>query len=347
VSSGNPEKFPWGLNAPTLRQRLVFAAAIGVVASLGLLLKFAYRPSEPVDFDLIWLGARLLWQGKDPYQLIGPASSVHWNFPLLYPATSLVAALPLAIMPIRAAAVAFVFVGSALLGFGITQDGWHRLPIFASAAFLDTTLGAQWSSILVAGIFLPSVCVIACAKPQVGLGVLAAANSRRAWTTACIGSLALGGVAFVLLPSWFGEWLTIVRAADHMKAALLQPGGFLIAIVLLRWRRPESWALLVIASLPQTLMWYSFLILLSFPRTYREACVLSLTSSIGYLLYHFALDHLQPTQSTVRILWVIVICTTYLPCVIAILRRPNRTQPPNLWPGQTLTSRTELQGGGS
>jgi hypothetical protein len=323
VSAGNPEKFPWGDNSPSRRSRLLFALLTGIISSLAVWSKLLYRPSEPVDFDLIWMGSRILWSDADPYQLIGPAGAVHWNFQLLYPAPALIAALPLALLPIHAAAIAFVFIGSALLAFGSTRDGWHRLPLFVSAAFVDTTLGAQWSSLMVAGVFLPIACVFACAKPQVGLGAVIASASRQNFLIAATGTLVLSTIAFIMLPEWFGEWLSIARKIDHMKPALFQPGGFLILFALLRWKRPETWGLLTIALLPQTLMWYSFLILLAFPRTYREACVLSLLSSSGYLIYHLALDRLPPTEATMTILWLIVIATTYMPCVAMIVRRPN------------------------
>jgi hypothetical protein len=261
--------------------------------------------------------------GGDPYLLIGPGKAFYWDFPLLYPATALVASLPLSLLPMHAAALSFIFASSAALTFGITHDGWHRLPMLASAAFIDSTLGAQWSSLLVAGVFLPALCFVASAKPQVGVGVIGASASRRALAIAAAGAIALAVPAFVLLPRWFSEWIDLVRAATHLKAALFQPGGFLILIVLARWKRPEAWAILLISAIPQTLMWYSFLILIAFGRTYREVCILSFISSIGYVVYHLALDRLPAVGSTLTLLWWIVIATTYLPCAVTIGLRPN------------------------
>jgi hypothetical protein len=271
------------------------------------------------------MGSRLLRIGSDPYLLIGPGKPIHWNFPFLYPATAVVAMLPLSLLSMHTAALCFVFVSSALLTFGISHDGWHRLPILASAAFIDSTLGAQWSSLLVAGVFLPAVCFVASAKPQVGIGVIGAAASRKSLAIAAAGALALSVPAFVILPRWFSEWVDLVRAANHLKAALVQPGGFLILIALVRWRRPEAWAILLISAIPQTLMWYSFLILIAFATTYREACALSVISSIGYVVYHQMLDHMPDNGSTLILVWWVVILTTYLPCVLVIVRRPQAT----------------------
>jgi hypothetical protein len=194
------------LNDPTRKQRIFVALTIGIGATLALFLRLAYRP-DPVDFDLAWFGARMLWAGRDPYPLAGPNGLFHWNYHLLYPAPALVAAMPLALLAKRPAAYAFTFISAALLGFGITRGSWHRLPILASAAFVDTTLGGQWSSILVAAIFLPTLAAIACVKPQLGLAALVGASSRRAITAALLGTLLLGAISFALVPSWFGEWL--------------------------------------------------------------------------------------------------------------------------------------------
>lgn len=330
MSQGNPERFPWGSNLPNRQRRIAVAFAIGTVAFLILLQKFIRQPDSGTDFDRVWFGARMLWQGRDPYLLVGPGRVFASDYLLIYPATSFVVALPLTVLSMRSAALVFVFIGSALLGYGATRDGWHRLPMFASGAFLDNALAAQWSPLLVAGLFIPVLAVFACTKPQLGFAVLAGSFRRISIVAAAIGAVILLTVAFALLPTWLGEWLAAASTAKHMKVALLQPPGFLIALVLIKWRRPESWAVLVAAALPQTLSWYSFLILLAFPRTYREACVLSLVSSVGLFLADWVAETRPAVEPTGQILWAIVICTTFLPATIAILRRPNEAAHPAL-----------------
>lgn len=328
MSAGNPERFPWGLNVPTQRQRIAVAFAIGICATLILLQRFIFHPGDKVDFDLMWFGAHSLLNGQDPYPLVGPGKQFQWDFSLLYPMPSLVAVMPLAVFSMRNAALASVFFSSTLLAFGATRDGWHTLPMFASAAFIDTTVGAQWSSLLVAGLFLPWLGVVILAKPQLGLAVVAGNASKRIFLPTVIGTLVLVAVSFALVPSWLKEWILLAKTADHMKAVVFQPGGFLILLVMMRWRRPEAWLVLLTALLPQTLMWYSFLVLLAFPRTYREACVLSLVSSVGCLIARGLAEKLPPVESTGKLIWGIVVVTTFIPAVIAILRRPNEGRMP-------------------
>lgn len=328
MSIGNPEAFPWGSNTPTKLQRAAFAFSVGALGVLILLQKFARLPNSATDFDLVWFGARLLRDGNDPYLLVGPHNFFYWDFPFLYPLPSLLVALPFSFLGVRTAALAFVFAGSSLLGYGATKDGWHLLPMFASSAFIDCALTAQWSPLLVAGFFIPWIGALCFAKPQLGLAVVSGSQSRAALFAAAVGTLALLTISFAILPNWFSEWAKVLGTADHMKAALFQPLGFLIPVVLVRWRRAESWAVIVVAILPQTLMWYSVLILLALPKTYREACVLSLLSSGGYFLVHLIAENRPPVQPTGDILWAVVVCTTFLPTVAAILRRPNRDSIP-------------------
>lgn len=323
MSQGNPEAFPWGANTPTIRQRLIFAIVVGVVASSILYQKYARVAGSETDFDLVWRGALLLRQGRDPYILIGPTGVFHWDFPFLYPAPSILIALPFSFLSVHAAAIAFVFAGSAILAFGATRDGWQTLPMFGSAAFVDCALTAQWSPLLVAGLFFPAIAAFACAKPQIGLPTLAGSTSGRAIWIGIGGAVFLMAVSFMVLPQWFSEWFATLGSADHMKSALLQPPGFLILLVLLRWKRPESWLVLSLATIPQTLMWYSVLILLAFPRTYREACVLSLISSVGYFVGHLIAETRPHVEPTGHYIWAVLVCTTFLPTVAAILRRPN------------------------
>jgi hypothetical protein len=195
--------------------------------------------------------------------------------------------------------------------------------MFLSAAFANSALGAQWSPLLIAALFIPTLAVFISVKPQLGLAVLAGNLSKRSIVSAGIGGIVLMSISLALLPKWPLEWFRAASTADHMRSPLFQPFGFLILLVLTRWRRPESWIVLTLACLPQTLMWYSFLILLAFPRAYREACVLSLVSSVGFFLAGVVAETKPTVERTGAILWAIVVFTTFLPAVISILRRTN------------------------
>jgi hypothetical protein len=219
----------------------------------------------------------------------------------------------------------FVFISCFALTFGCTRDSWHRLPMLASASFFDSVIAAQWSIVLTAALFIPALSFFVFVKPQSGIPVLAAATRRATWGIALFGGLSLLVVSLWILPGWPREWFRFVQQANHMKAPLLTPVGVLTLAVLLRWRRPESWLIVVGAALPQTLMWYSGLMPLAIARTYREACALSLLSTLGYLLATVALiEHPHPIGP---ILWGIFAASVYLPAVAIVLRRPRIGEP--------------------
>ena len=269
--------------------------------------------------------------GRDPYPLVGPGLEFEWDFGLIYPATAFVAVLPFAIFSTKVATTAFVALSMFLLAYALTEDSWHRLPIFGSAAFVDAAISAQWSPIIIASLSLPMLAIFASAKPQLSFAILAGTRSKYAVVIAFFSTIILVGISLYFLPEWPQHWLHLLRAdTGHMKAAVTQPFGAVVLLLVLRWRRPEAWIVLLVACLPQTLMWYSFLILLAFPATYREACLLSLISSLGYLLVQRVAETHPVEPRTGTMLWTLVVCTTFLPTTIAILRRPN-TGPLPLW----------------
>ena len=55
---------------------------------------------------------------------------------MYYPAPALVTVIPFAILSVETAGAAFIFVSAALLAYGITSDGWYRLPVIASIPFM-------------------------------------------------------------------------------------------------------------------------------------------------------------------------------------------------------------------
>jgi hypothetical protein len=99
------------------------------------------------------------------------------------------------------------------------------------------------------------------------------------------------------------------------------PGGFLILIVLLRWRRPVARLVAAMACVPQLMYFAVQLTLWLVPRTRRETMVLSAVSAgawIASLIINIQGDR-QPAFSSVPY----VLVGVYLPAVIMVLRRPN------------------------
>jgi hypothetical protein len=326
VSIGNPEHFPWGSNAPNVRQRLLVASVVALLSCTLLVASFLEHPLRHTDFSNVWFGASMLLDGRDPYPLLGPGRFFDIEYPLLYPASSFIMAMPFAIFSEPVASVLFTGISVWLMVYGITSDGWHRLPMLASAAFIDSVMAAQWTLIMTAALFLPWLAFVTPVKPQNGLPVLAASRSRSALWIAIGSGFVLIVASLLFLPGWPREWMKIVSTADYVRAPIMTVQGLPVVLVLLRWKRPESWLVIASACLPQTLMWYSALALITVGRTYREYVALSIISTIGFLA--------SATVATAQVthvgamVWTIFLGTTYLPCVMLILSRPNSGEPP-------------------
>src|SRR5688500_1352229 len=133
--------------APPAKSRLLAALAIGIVCTIYVLLHGRANPDFTSDFDQVWAGARALWDGRDPYALVGPGLEFAWKWPLYYPLPALVAVAPLGFLPVIAARAIFAGVSAALLAWAVTRDGWSRLPIFLSVSFMVTMELGQWSAL--------------------------------------------------------------------------------------------------------------------------------------------------------------------------------------------------------
>lgn len=313
--------FPWGSNRPTVAQRIAVALCIAAVAAVAHYLRAA-EVGGLSDFGAVWQGARVLLDGGNPYALIGPGREIEMPWPTRYPAPAFVAAAPLTLIPLHSASTLFTFVSTALLVFGATAGSWHRLAAFPSIAFFTSAQLAQWSILFSAALFVPFLCILAVVKPPTSLPVLAAARDRHSVKLALAGAIVLLSVSFMLFPQWPAAWLEVVEASDNFSIPITRFGGPAILLVALRWRRPEAWLILVAACTPQVAHPYNSLILLFVAATYREACVLSLVSSVAWLGTAMFIQG-QGSVGMRAELWGTLIAFCYLPAVIAVLRRPN------------------------
>ena len=142
--------------SPSRTHRIIFATVLAVLAAL-----FAheqYHLARPhSDFGMVWFGARALLGHSDPYSLIGPGKTFNYDWPLIYPVPALVAALPLAALSEQWATTFFVGISTWLLAFGITRDGWYRIPLFTTGAFIASAQLGQWSILFTAALFIPAL----------------------------------------------------------------------------------------------------------------------------------------------------------------------------------------------
>jgi hypothetical protein len=280
------------------------------------------------DFAILWHGSNVLAHGGNPYSEIGPDRMIDLPSSVFYPAPALVAAMPFALIPLPIAGTIFIFISSLLLGLGATRRGWYLLPIFPSVAFMTNARLGQVSAFMCAALFIPVLTAFSVVKPQASMPILAGTRKPRTWVFAIAGAVILSMISFVLLPRWPAYWMSELGSADYFRPPLLTTGGVFISLVLLRWKRPEAWLVFVAACLPQTWYPYNGLILLTIAATYREAAVLSLVSSIGWLVTYAWLIGEWRSPETRAVMQNVLIGLGYLPAVLLVLRRKNEGPSP-------------------
>ena len=252
---------------------------------------------------------------------------------LYYPMPALLAALPTALLPLAAARAAFFGASSGLLAYGITREGYWRLPVFASMAFLQAAWLVQWTPLVTAAALLPWAAGLLLVKPNIGAALAASLVDRRAVVLGAAGGALLLALSFALRPTWLGDWVTALRDTSHIDAPITRLGGPLIALVLLRWRRAEAWLVAALACVPQTPGPYEALPLFLVALTLRQSAVLAyLTYAVFFLAGAFQRD--ASVQAWMAACGRLEVFLLYLPCVVMVLRRPNEGALPTwlAWP---------------
>ena len=280
------------------------------------------NPDFTSDFDQVWAGAKALWEGKDPYVVVGPGREFGWNWPLYYPLPALVALAPLGLLPVIAARAVFASLSAGLLAWAVTRDGWSRLPVFISVSFLVNVELGQWSALYAAAFFLPALGVVSIAKPNFAVPLIAGSTRARTAIWIVAGAVVLLIVSQILRPGWHEAWLANLRAAPHFKPHVLRPLGFLLLLAALRWRRPEARWLLALALIPQAPSFYDQLLLAVVCLTSREALVFA--SSTVVLFFYVGFNTPQPDYASWgRLVGNGTLWICYFPALVMVLRRPN------------------------
>jgi hypothetical protein len=293
-------------------------------------------PDYLADIDQLWHGARAVMQGTDPYDAVQPGGVFDIGFPLYYPLPAVLAFFPIALAPLEWARLVFVALSTGLLAYAVTFDGWHRLPIFLSGAFIAAIASVQWSPLLTAAFLLPWLGPLLLLKPNIGLAVAASSPRRALLAWALIGGGGLVILSLAADPDWPVKWLSIVRVAPHFTPPVLLPGGFLVLLALLRWRRPEARLLVALACVPHTTLTYETLPVLLVPSRWAEAFLLAALSFAAMVLqamFDSRIDPADPRVMDAFVEWVrtagtLNVALVYLPATIMVLRRSNQGKAP-------------------
>ncbi len=131
----------------------------------------------------------------------------------------------------------------------------------------------------------------------------------------------------MIQPSWPLEWLAVLRdrTAGNYESPLQILGGPLLLLAAVRWRRPEARLLLIMAVVPQSLLYYDQLPLGLVARSRNEAMLLVITGFIGYIAASAGVSATATPAAASVVYGPAILLTLYIPCLIMVLRRPNES----------------------
>jgi hypothetical protein len=301
-----------------LRMALTLTAAVN--GALLALIVWSRPQPQPSDLAPIWASARALIDHQDPYAAVGPGRAYDTLFPQIYPMTSILTVAPLALLPLRWADPLFVGFGVGLFTWAVTARRLLRPAIVGliSLPALMALQTSQWSLLLTGAALMPAFGWLLVAKPTIGLALFAAFPR---WKTA-VGCMALLALSFLILPEWLGEWRPTLASAPHVVAPIMRPGGLLVLLALLKWKRTDARLLVALACVPHTTAPYETIPLFLVPQTWLQAWTLWALAVLAYVAQWASGPYFsQADYWAGGARWIVALM--YLPCLVIVLRRPN------------------------
>src|SRR5437899_5670709 len=175
-----------------MRLRILISVVIGVASAVFCWAVLTRLHQGAADFTWAIRAAQHLLAGKNPY-----------DTPLQqYPLTAALFGLPFVWLRPEVAAAAFYGLSSALMAFGLSRHGFHRLLVFLAYPYWAGILTAQWSPLILASAFFPLLLPVTMAKPQIGLPVAVTHLTRRGVVACLVVLLA----TLLWMPRWPVWW---------------------------------------------------------------------------------------------------------------------------------------------
>jgi len=305
---------------PSRTWRATVSLAAGLVAGVFVVVLYArQRPGVISDWDPTWVATTALLRGESPYGAIQVPPWPNW---LLYPLPALLLTAPFTFIPLPLARGVFAGIGTAAFTWAVTRQHRWTLYFLLSGAMLWSWAVVQWAPLLVAAILTPWLSWVLAVKPTSGFALWSGWPNRMA----VIGGLLFVGLSLLVRPGWIPEWLASVSRTSH-EPHLLRPGGFLLLLGLLRWRRPEARLLAALALVPQTTALYETLPLALLCRSRPEAAAFAGLTMLAHLV--FLLGPQGPWPVGAEYQWWVLLVLVYLPAIASVLTRPN--EPGTQW----------------
>ncbi len=285
-----------------MRTRIAISAAVGIASGVFCWFLLHHFNQGAADFQWAIRAARYALAGRNPY-----------DTPLeQYPMTAALFALPFVRLPPDVAAGIFFGLGSGLLAFGLTRQGYSRLLVFLAYPYWGAILTAQWSPVITASAFFPLLLPVTLAKPQIGLPVALTHLTRRGFA-ACV---LWGLLSLALMPRWPLLWWHQLGNYQHFVPLLVLPGPLLV-LALFRYRNRDAWLLILMAMTPQR-WFFDSLVLWLIPKSRRE---LLATAALSWVVGVWRWYH-PPASFTQAGRWVVL--WFYLPMLVVVLARGRR-----------------------
>jgi hypothetical protein len=241
--------------------------------------------------------------------------------PLFYPLPAVLLVGLLSAWSLAMSQVIFVTLASAFLAWRLSQRALWPLLIFLTPSFWMAAFIGQWSPWLTLAALTPSAGFLLATKPTIGLACFCYRPSWRA----VFSGLAMVAISLALMPSWPWEWLANLNWVQRHPPAILTPGGWFLALAVLRWRQREARLLLAMACVPQLLFFADQLPLFLVSRTRREAALFTAAGAVVGAIWvsrHFM------RYAAVQLTGPYVMLGCYLPALWIVLRRPNVASEP-------------------
>jgi hypothetical protein len=306
------------------REALLLAFAAALAAGLYVQWYYSHHATWS-DIDQIWIGARALLDGREPYAAV--RNGFPW--PLYYPVPALLVGLPLAAFSQEWARVLFGFATMCACTWAVARHRPHALPVLATGPFLYAIQRGQWAPLLIAAALIPALGGLLLAKPSTGLALFVWKPTR----AVVIGGVALVLASLVIAPSWPEHWISAFTGTRHLLPPVLLVGGWGLLLALRNWRDPGARLLAAIALVPQTPTLYEVCILALIPQTRRRALVLAISFNVLYLLTA-GLNPRPPLEAStlavnfVPARWPYMVLLGYLPALAMVLWPPRKQSPP-------------------
>src|SRR5258708_18965686 len=282
---------------PALRPRIVISAAIGLAS--GVYCWFVLKRFQ--------IGAGVFAGAVGASQCLLAYRIPYARSGCLFPLPAAIFGLPFAWMRLEVAGGAFYGISSAIVAFGLSRNGYHRLLVFLAYPYWAGLIAGQWTPAIMAAALFPLLLPLTLAKPQLGLPVLLTHASRRG-LLACF---MLGALTLAIMPRWPLLWIAELCHYNRFVPLLLMPGPLLLLAVF-RYRDRDALFLLLPASMPQRWFYDAFLLWL-IPKTRREI-VWTVFFSWGAGLWRW---YHMPHSFTQVGRWTVVFI--YLPMLVVVL----------------------------